>query len=171
MSTLLGRIRIEPIGKDHDRGCFDCGKVFLNDYLRQFARQNAAKGIARAYVAVPAKAGNLIMGYYTLSAAGIGFDQIPLSLRRRLPKYPIPVARIGELAVSGDYQGRGLGGILLMDAFQRIAAAADVLGVWAVVVDPIDDTARRFYLHFGFEPLVDCDTSLFLTMNDLTAWI
>ncbi|VAX03397.1 hypothetical protein MNBD_GAMMA19-2015 [hydrothermal vent metagenome] len=172
MSHAPGKIRIERLTKAHDRTSFDCGNVFLNSYLKQFARQNAAKGVARAYVAVPAGGeGSAIMGYYTLSAASIGFEQVPLSLRRRLPRYPVPTARLGELAVNGEHQGQGLGSILLLDAFNRIDSIADELAVWAIVVDPIDDAAQAFYHHFGFEPLADNKSSLFLTLKDLRAWV
>ncbi len=171
MSCSLGKIHIELLEKMHDRNQFDCGNTFLNSYLKQFARQNATKGTARAYVAVPVEEDNKIMGYYTLSAASIGFEQIPLSLRQRLPRYPVPTARIGELAVSSEYQGLGLGSILLLDTFSRIAAIADELGVWAVVVDPVDNAAKCFYQHFGFEPLADNESSLFLTLKDLKAWL
>ena len=43
--------------------------------------------------------------------------------------------------------------------------------MWAVVVDPIDDAAKCFYHHFGFEPLTDNESSLFLTLKDINAWI
>ncbi len=111
------------------------------------------------------------MGYYTLSAASIGFEQIPLSLRRRLSRYPIPTARLGQLAVNRKHQGVGLGSIFLFDAFKRIDAIADELGVWEIVVDPIDDAAHIFYRHFGFELLADNNASLFLTLKDLRAWV
>jgi len=57
------------------------------------------------------------------------------------------------LAVNSEHQGQGLGSILLLDAFNRIDSIADELGVWAIVVDPIDDAAQAFYHHFGFESL------------------
>lgn len=160
--------RIESVRKDHHREHFDCGHPFLNEYLRQFARQNNNSGIARAFVLVP-EAGNPVAGYYTLSAGALAFDDVPEAVRRRLPKYPIPVARIGELAVDASQQGQGLSGLLLVDALKRIAGASQALAVWAVVTDPIDEKAVSFWNHFGFEPLRD-DKTMFLTMRDAEAW-
>lgn len=165
----LGRLRIEPIRRDRDRRDFDCGHPFLNEYLRQFARQNSDGGTARAYVAVPTE-GKRVVGYYTLAAGAVGFQHLPTEWRRRLPQYPVPVARIGELAVDRRFQGQGLGGVLMLDAFERIAAASNEVAVWAVVVDPIDRAAADLYRRFGFESLMDSET-LFLTLRDLADWL
>jgi GNAT superfamily N-acetyltransferase len=163
------RYRIEVLRRDHDRTRFDCGHPFLNEYLRSFARQNDDRGIARAYVLVP-ESGNPVAGYYTLSAGSVAFESIPAAARKRIPRYPIPVARIGELAVDSVRQGEGLGGVLIYDAFRRIVDVARELALWAVVVDPIDRAAIGFYQHFGFEPLSDSG-ALFLTLRDIRAWV
>jgi len=163
------RYRIEDVRKDHDRNDFDCGHPFLNEYLKNFARQNHNKGIARAFVMVPEE-GNPVIGYYTLSMGEIAFEDLPEHLKKGLPRYPIPVARIGELAVDQTLQGGGLGPQLLLDAFGRVASASEEVAVWAVVTDPIDQRAAGFYQHHGFEPLLDSDT-LFLTMRDVQAWL
>jgi GNAT superfamily N-acetyltransferase len=163
------RHRIEAIRKDHDRHAFDCGHPFLNEYLAQFARQNHRNGTARAYVLVP-EGDNPVVGYYTLSAGAVAFANVPDAVRRRLPKYPLPVARIGELAVDQSHKGEGLGATLLIDAFQRLAAASESVAVWAVVVDPIDHRASSFYQHFGFESFIEGE-ALFLTMRDVKSWL
>jgi len=160
---------IQPLQKWHDRSDFDCGNHFLNEYLQHFARQNHNKGIARAFVMVPEDIENPVVGYYTLSAGSLSFKQIPQKIQKALPKYPVPIARIGELAVSKNLQGQGIGAALLLSAFNRIVHASEAMAVWAVVVDPIDQQALTFYQKFGFELLVDSET-LFLTMKDLLAW-
>lgn len=111
-----------------------------------------------------------MVGYYTLASSAVGFDKVPPALRKRLPKYPVPVARIGELAVNISRKGQGLGSALLLDALERIANASEQMAVWAIVVDPIDQNAAAFYLHYGFEPLLDSET-LFLTLKDAVAWL
>lgn len=169
MTEAPARYRIEPVRADHARAAFDCGHPFLNEYLRQFARQNHTQGLARAYVMVP-DAGNPVVGYYTLSAAQVVFDHLPPSLRRRLPKYPLPAARIGELAVDLSCQKQGLGEQLLLDAFTTVANASTQVAVWAIVVDPIDQQAAFFYRRYGIEPLRDSDT-LLVTMKDVMAWL
>jgi len=165
------RYRIEAITSRHDRAAFDCGHPFLNTYLAQFARQNDRKGLARAFVLVPQPAGNPVLGYYTLMSGAVAFDHMPPSLRQGLPKYPIPVARIGELAVDQRQRGKGLGSGLLLDAIARITRASrQVVAVWAIIVDPMDQQAATFYQHHGFQALPDSE-ALVLTIKDAMAWL
>lgn len=119
---------------------------------------------------VPDETGNPVVGYYTLSASAVAFERVPSSLCRRLPKYPVPVVRIGELAVDNSHKGQGLGSALLLDALGRIACASENVAVWGIVVDPIDQQAASFYLHHGFEFLLDSET-LFLSIKDAMAWL
>lgn len=168
--TTRATYHIEAVTAEHERTAFDCGHPFLNTYLAQFARQNDRNGYAKAYVMVPAEAGNPVVGYYTLSSGQVAFENIPPAIRKRLPRYPAPAVRIGELAVDVSQKGKGLGSQLLLDALERIIRASDEVAVWAVIVDPIDQQAATFYQHHGFEPLLDSD-AMFLTMQDAVAWL
>jgi len=62
----------------------------------------------------------------------------------------VPVALLGRLAVARQFQGQGLGSILLADACKRVAAASKTLAVAALVVDAKSPKAAAFYQHFGF---------------------
>ena len=73
---------------------------------------------------------------------------------RNMPE-PIPVILLGQLAVDTDYQGRGLGSDLLIDAGKRALTAADVIGARAIVVQAFDEDAKKFYAPFGFLPFSD----------------
>lgn len=52
------------------------------------------------------------------------------------------MALIGRLAVDENFQGKGLGSILLADACQKVVQATAVLAVAGIVVDATDDAAR-----------------------------
>lgn len=85
---------------------------------------------------------------------------------RNLPRYPVPVALIGRLAVASEFQGKGLGSILLADACQKVAQASAVLAVAGIVVDAKDAEAERFYRHFGFEALPGNPARLLLPASE-----
>ena len=74
-------------------------------------------------------------------------------MRKKLPRYPVPAALLGRLAVSEVAQGQGLGSILLVDACKRVAAASQTLAVAAIIVDAKSPAAAAFYKHFGFVEL------------------
>ncbi|MCP4374572.1 MAG: GNAT family N-acetyltransferase [bacterium] len=155
--------RIETLGRTHDRSDFDCGRENLNTFLSQHATQNARKDISRTYVCLPADS-NDIIGYYTLSSGSISFDTLPGDIGGRLPRYPVPTAHLGRLAVDVRFQGRGVGGMLLVDALKRIEVLADQIGICAVTVHALDDKAGGFYRAFGFLTLKDDPHHLFLPM-------
>jgi GNAT superfamily N-acetyltransferase len=108
-----------------------------------------------------------VLGYYALSAGAFDLSALPEGKRRKLPRHPVPVSHLGRLAVDQGAKGQGLGASLLMDALARCERLADDLGIHAVEVWAIDDSARHFYLKYGFEPLTDDPNHLYLTMKTI----
>lgn len=158
----------------HDRKVFDCGIEELNIFLKQHANQNQTKNLSKTYVAVVAISADdrkKIYGYYTLSAGHIQCDQLPENVKAKLPKYPIPIGRIGRLAVDKEYKGQGIGGFLLHDALTNILNIADKMGVFAVVVDAKNGDAKAFYKKYGFIELQKSELTLFLTIETIKSAI
>ena len=85
---------IELLTRDHDRQPFDCGVTSLNDFLKKHARQNAEEDVSRTYVAIRPPSLQVI-GYYTLCGGSVQRDDMPLEIARRLPRYPVPVSKLG----------------------------------------------------------------------------
>ena len=144
---------ISPLDPEADRAAFACGESALDDYLQCHASQDVKRGVARVFVACPVGQPQQIAGFYTLSAASVAAQTLPEAWRKKLPRYPVPVALLGRLAVSQQAQGTGLGGILLADACKRVASASQTLAVAAIVVDAKNERAAAFYRHFGFTEL------------------
>ena len=153
---------IEPLTTAHDRSLFDCGEESLNVFLKQFARQNDARGLGRTYVAgLPDE--TRILGYYTLSSGSIAVEQMP----EKLPRYPVPVAHLGRLAVDLEARRDGLGSLLLIDALRRVTKVAEQLGIYAVEVYALTDEARNFYLRYGFTELLDDQLHMYLSIKNI----
>jgi GNAT superfamily N-acetyltransferase len=158
---------IVPLGNEHERNAFSCGEPVLDQYLQRYASQDIKRRLNRVFVAASVAQPHEVTGYYSLSAAGLAATDLPGRLQRRLPRYPLPVALIGRLAVAESHQGKGLGSVLLADALQRVAQASQAMAVHAVVSDALHDRAAAFYRHFGFAPLPDQPLKLFLPMNSV----
>lgn len=162
---------IEQLNIDlHDRKSFDCGVSELNIFLKQHANQNQSKNISKTYVAVVAVSvenSKKIYGYYTLSAGHIQCDQLPEAVKSKLPKYSIPIARLGRLAVDKESKGQGVGGFLLHDALSNVLNIADKMGLFAVVVDAKNSDAKAFYQYYGFTELQESELTLFLTIDTI----
>jgi len=144
---------IRPLDSDADTSGFHCGEAALDDYLQRYASQDVKRGVARVFVASPIDQPHEVAGFFTLSAAGISAETLPERLRKKLPRYPVPVALLGRLAVSKKVQGKGLGSILLADACKKVNAASQTLAVMAIVVDAKTPQAAEFYRRFCFVDL------------------
>jgi GNAT superfamily N-acetyltransferase len=61
-----------------------------------------------------------VAGYYTLANTSIVIGELPTEIAKKLPKYErAPAVLLGRLAVDKNYQGKGLGIILLFDALRK----------------------------------------------------
>lgn len=157
---------IEGLGERHECKAFCSGVGQLDAYLHRYAGQHARKDIGRTFVAVSAGS-RRVAGYYTLSASSVAFQNLPDALGRSLPRYPLPAALIGKLAVDKTFQGHGLGELLLLDALKRVVGISSQLALAAVEVHAIDDRARSFYSQYGFQSFLDDDTHLFLPLETI----
>jgi predicted N-acetyltransferase YhbS len=82
---------------------------------------------------------------------------------------PIPVVLLGRLAVDERWHRKGLGRALFRDAAFRVAHAAEIIGVRAMVVHAISEEARDFYIALGFAPFQNESMTMFVTVQDLRA--
>jgi ribosomal protein S18 acetylase RimI-like enzyme len=154
---------IERLSKKHSRTHFSCGDADLDSYLKKYAGQNERLNISRHYVAV-ASSTSSILGYYTLSAGGVAWTTLPDDFRRKLPKYPVPVAHLGRLAVDETLQGQGMGEFLLVDALARVIRVANEIAIHAVEVIAATEQAKRFYEKYGFLSLIDDPRHMYLAL-------
>lgn len=134
------------LSTEHEVSQFVSGEESLDDWLRRRALRNQASGASRCFVICR---GNVVIGYYTLSAGAIGHDVAPKAMRRNMPD-PLPILLLGRLAVDGAYHNRGLGQALLRDAMMRAAHVAGSAGVFAILVHALTEPSRQFYVSRGF---------------------
>jgi GNAT superfamily N-acetyltransferase len=160
----------EPLGPDHLLSGFDCGVDSLNGWLHKHSRAAAASGSVRVYVVEDAEQ-NRVVGYHGLSAASLSPSEASSRAGRGMPRHPIPAVLLARLAVDRSMQGRGLGAFLLRDAMTRTLSAAAQLGIRVMLVHAIDETARDFYLHHGFEASPSDPMNLQLLVKDMKASI
>ncbi len=149
----------------HDRQGFACGVPALDEYLHRLAEQHRRRGISSIYVLTDSAHPERILGYYTLSAAEVDGERLSLGERKKLPRYPVPCFRMGRLACRTDQRGQGVGKLLLGCAVDRCLQARRQVAAYALLVDAKDVVATAFYLHFGFEALLDAPLTLYLPLG------
>lgn len=158
---------IVPLTREHERKTFGCGEPALDDYLARFARQNHEQGVARTFVAVDPQQPKRILGYYSLTVGNLDKANFPPHAVKRLPNFPVAIARLARLAVDRTMQGKGLGEDLLVDALLRCLRIADEAGVFAVIIDAKHEQAKAFYARYEFESLPDQPLTLWLPLQAL----
>jgi hypothetical protein len=133
----------EPLGQRHDLSRFSCGRPELDAWLRDQALDSEGRS-ARTYVVCTGS--SIVAGYYCIATGSVERQALPSKMKRArgLPKQ-IPVAIIGRLARDQTFSGTGLGRDLLQDALRRILAAAQIIGIRAVLVHALDADAAAFW--------------------------
>ncbi|MDP1526613.1 MAG: GNAT family N-acetyltransferase [Rhodocyclaceae bacterium] len=140
-------LHIELLGGRHRRAGFNCGEPALDAFLTNLAGQQQRKNFGRTYVAL-ADDSLTIAGFVTVSAGQVATACMPAGLK--LPRYPVPVMRVGRLAVDGRHRGRGIGKALLRFALGLAQEWSAHVGIYGVAVEAKHAIARDFYLRLGF---------------------
>lgn len=155
----------------HDRGSFRSGKPSLDDFLQKQAVRHAKAGTSRTLVLpgpTPDADGRFpVLAFFSASFTTIRRADLPPAQAKSLPRYPLPAFLIAQLAVDGRVARQGHGSSTLVAAIAYLLDVHERLPAVAIVVDCLDDDARRFYERFGFEPLtlVNGLARLFLPMG------
>lgn len=160
MSQVAPEFRIVPLSKSFHRERFRCGDEALERWFATQAGQSQRRDKSRTFVAV--SEGDSVLGFYALGLFEESAQPEPQqSKTQRISGY-----KILRLAVASDYQGKGLGRLLLIDALRRCLVASEVAGGAGVFVDakPGKD---GFYRKFGSLPLSNSAVKLFISMSQL----
>lgn len=127
---------------------FSCGEPSLDDWLKRRALTNHLSGASRTFVV--ADADQCVLGYYALAAGAVTRQEATRVVRRNMPD-PVPVMVLARLAVDIRVQGIKLGAALLQDAVIRVHSVAKNAGIRALLVHALNERAKQFYEHYGFQ--------------------
>lgn len=155
----IGRAFVELNKAIHDHNSFDCGEPELNNFIKAHAAKHMQAGISRTMV-LPSVQPLLnqkyaINAFYTVAPSAISRETLPTNLAKKLPKYPIPVFLLAQLAVHKESHGQGLRKISLVSALKHLWQVNQYMKAYAVVVDCLTDNAQTFYARYGFEVLCE----------------
>ncbi len=154
-----GKAFVELCKLKHDRNSFDCGEQELNSFIKTQAVKHMQAGISRTMV-LPSTQPLLnqkyaICAFYSVAPSSISHETLPEPLAKKLPRYPIPVFLLAQLAVHKEFHGSGLGKISLIRALKYLWEVNHHMRAYAIVVDCLTDSAQAFYAKFGFEVLCE----------------
>jgi len=143
-------IEIRALREGDDRTQFQSGDPDLDRFFQKFAGQNQFRHyVGVTYVAVENRR---VVGFATVAPGHVEIDGLPSAVRRKLPRYPLPVLRLARLAVDRTARGHGLGAQLVRFVLELALRMANEYGCVGVIVDAKPD-AVDFYAKYGFIPV------------------
>lgn len=133
-----------------ERSRFSCGDDHLDRFFRSFAGQNQFRHhLGITYVAAE---GETTLGFATVAPGHLEIDALPAAVRKKLPRYPLPVLRLARLAVDRSFQSQGVGRQLLRYVLRLALEMDEKFGCAGVVVDA-KHGALDYYAGYGFVAL------------------
>jgi len=139
---------VEPLESRHELSTLDSGVVTLDSWLRNSSMRAQKQGSARTKVLVRPGTPK-VLGYYSIAPTSVERSALPNPASAGLSS--VPAYLLARLALDRSLQGIGLGANLLSTALADIVKASHLVGGRLVVVDAVDDTALKFYEHYGFK--------------------
>ena len=154
--------------EDHDVSTFDCSIEALNTFLKSHALQNQRNNSARTFVSTRIGTSEVV-GFYSLCAASVDFEQTPERIRKGLARHEVPLVLLARLAVAESCKGQDLGASLLQDAFLRFMRAQEVIGARALLAHAKDASAKAFYEKWGFVSTEGLPLHLYILTKNIKA--
>jgi GNAT superfamily N-acetyltransferase len=175
-------IIIEPLAKIHDCKQFDCTEEWMtedkdraaaaemNAFLQHHALDQAKKDISKTFVVrgPDTEEPHRVIAYYSTSVGHLQPQQLPNVVSARMT---IPVVFLLRLAVDSAFQRNKVGSKLLAYFLIRLVHVARDTGVYALVLEALNERVRGFYERFGLRPLPGDANHMYIRINDIRAWL
>jgi GNAT superfamily N-acetyltransferase len=110
-----------------------------------------------------------VVGYHALTGASVEHGEATERAAKGMGQYGIPAVLLSRLAVDLSVQGRGIGALLLRDAMLRAVSVSEEVGVRLLLAHALNDSARAFYVRFGFEESPTDAMNLQILIKDIRA--
>jgi GNAT superfamily N-acetyltransferase len=156
---------VESLRREHPRRAFRCGEPSVDGWLASKALQQHNKHLSVTRILLDPQ--GAIAGYYTLATGQVDFCDLPAEATKSLPRRLLPVAVLAWFGISLAHQGQGLGSRLFARALRDCHEAGKTFAFVAIILDCLNETARKFYQRWDFAELPEEPQRLFLTAKQL----
>lgn len=165
------RLEFNALSSSSNIASFDCGVDELNDFLQRLSWVYQSRRFGFTILCHQHKdQDQRVIGYYTIAPAQVLRSELPEKFISGSRPNPIPAFRLCRLAIDKSFQGKGIGEIVLFNALKKCYEASAIFGGALIIVDAKNESARNFYVQYGFQPLPINPLSLVMSLKTLTKY-
>ena len=111
---------------------------------------------------------DVVVGYYYLVVQSVPPDRVSEEANQHFGRVnSTPCVYLGMLGVHTDYQGKGIGKTLMVDAMRKILDVASLVGVYALTLEAVDEETAARYERWGFTRFIDGGLAMFLPLTTI----
>jgi|ERR1700687_4779405 len=148
-SINLDAVTIKPFDNVIRRKAFSCGKQNIDNFLFHSAPDQHKKSHCRVYYAIHDGA---LAGFYSLAAASRNADLISQQAIEYFERIShAPCIYLGMIGVQEKWQANGIGKKLMIHAMETTVQVAELVGIYALILQAADAEIGRRYKKWGFE--------------------
>ena len=152
----------EPLTEQHDLSRFRSGNSMLDSYLRREALKEQRGDLSRIFVVIDAQESpTRPVGFYALKTTSYYVPLLDSLAPSGTHLWP---AEIGCLARDLSQRGKGLGGLLVMDALRQVDRASQHIGLPGVFLNATKEGVA-LYESFGFLRVDASNPDYYLPMS------
>lgn len=153
------------LNRKHNKKEFDCGYEISNEWLKKKAWQWQKRHATKVWVLSEQVDCTDIIAFYSLSSRTVRRADVPQDSRLGRFPFDLPSILIGQVAVGKQWQGKGIGRFVMMNALFRCFEVASQIGLAVVEIDASDPQVCAFYEKFGFASLLDDTQHMYLGID------
>ena len=154
---------LEPLNISHRLEGFDSGVPAVDRWLRERSMQASLSRSAMTFVL---RDGDDVIAFHSLTVGEVVNSESTPRMKAGMGNHSIPVLILARMGVHLEHQGKGIGKALLRDAIEKAFSVSRSAGVRAIITHPVNDSARAFYLSFGFAENPHRPHELYLLLKD-----
>lgn len=159
----LSRLEIKPLDSAWDRAAFCCGHQTIDNFFRNNAPEHHRKHKARVYCALYDEA---VIGYYFLVAQSTPPERVSEEAFKKFGRVKeTPCVYLGMLGVHEEHKGNGIGKTLMIHAMRKTMEVADIIGIYALTLEAVDEDVGNFYLGLGFKYFIEGELFMYLPLS------
>ena len=161
----LDAVSVKPLDPAMGRAAFCCGNKPIDNFFKNNSKTQHNQHRVRVYVA---SVNQEPIGYYYLVAKSSLPAEVCEEATIKFGRVnSVPTIYLGMIGVDQKYQANGLGRFLMLHAMRQTLAVADLVGLYALTLDAIDEETACRYERWGFTRFVAGDLAMFIALQTI----